>query len=58
MLEPEAVRVVPIRGHAPLWEVSLATPSNRPLTAAARALAAAATAGGAGPSAVLAEESA
>jgi DNA-binding transcriptional LysR family regulator len=56
MLEPEAVRVVPIRGHAPLWEVSLATPNNRPLTAAARALVAATTTGGAGPSAVLAEE--
>jgi DNA-binding transcriptional LysR family regulator len=56
VLEPEGVRIVPVRGHAPLWEVSLATPSNRPLTAAARAFAAAATGAGAERSAELAEE--
>jgi DNA-binding transcriptional LysR family regulator len=35
--EHEGVRFVPIRGRAPLWEVSLALPSNRPASAAARA---------------------
>ena len=33
------VRLVPVRGQAPQWEISLAVPSNRPLTAAARAFA-------------------
>jgi DNA-binding transcriptional LysR family regulator len=36
------VRQVPVRGSAPDWEVSLALPANRPVTAAARAFAAAA----------------
>jgi DNA-binding transcriptional LysR family regulator len=33
------VRHIPVRGKAPQWEISLALPSNRPLTAAARAFA-------------------
>ena len=33
------VRLVPVRGKPPQWEISLAIPSNRPLTAAARAFA-------------------
>jgi DNA-binding transcriptional LysR family regulator len=39
------VRLVPVRGKAPQWEISLAVPSNRPLTAAAQAFADAATSG-------------
>jgi DNA-binding transcriptional LysR family regulator len=39
------VRLVPVRGKAPQWEISLAVPSNRPLTAAARAFADAAASG-------------
>jgi DNA-binding transcriptional LysR family regulator len=35
--DSDAVRVVPLRGRAPLWEVSLATATNRPPSAAARA---------------------
>ena len=37
------VRIVPIRGRSPVWEISLATPANRPISAAARAFADAAT---------------
>ena len=37
------VRIVPIRGRSPVWEISLATPANRPMPAAARAFADAAT---------------
>jgi DNA-binding transcriptional LysR family regulator len=33
------VRLIPVRGRRLDWEVSLAVPSNRPLTAAARAFA-------------------
>jgi len=33
------VRHIPVRGKAPQWDISLALPSNRPLTAAARAFA-------------------
>jgi hypothetical protein len=39
VLEPGGINLVAIRGHAPLWEVSLATPANRPVTATARAFA-------------------
>jgi DNA-binding transcriptional LysR family regulator len=35
--ERDGVRLVALRGRAPLWEVSLAMPANRPVTAAARA---------------------
>ena len=35
----ENVALVPIRGRRPQWEISLALPSNRPVTAAARAFA-------------------
>jgi DNA-binding transcriptional LysR family regulator len=37
--ERDRVRLVALRGRAPLWEVSLAMPANRPVTAAARAFA-------------------
>ena len=33
------IRLVPVRGSTPQWEVSIALPSNRPPTAAARAFA-------------------
>ena len=35
----ERVALVPVRGRSPLWEISLATPTNRPVSAAARAFA-------------------
>jgi len=41
----ENVRFVPVRGKGPQWEISLALPSNRPVTVAARAFADAATSG-------------
>jgi DNA-binding transcriptional LysR family regulator len=41
------VRLVPVGGRAPVWPVSLATPANRPMTAAARAFADATVAAGA-----------
>lgn len=39
MAPGDNVRLVPVRGKAPQWEISLAVPANRPLTAAARAFA-------------------
>jgi DNA-binding transcriptional LysR family regulator len=33
----ENLRLVPVRGKGPQWEISLALPANRPVTAAARA---------------------
>jgi DNA-binding transcriptional LysR family regulator len=41
----EGLRLVPVRGKAPHWEISLGVPSNRRLTAAARAFADAAARG-------------
>jgi DNA-binding transcriptional LysR family regulator len=41
------VRQVAVRGHSPQWDVALALPANRPVTAAARAFAAAGRAVGA-----------
>jgi DNA-binding transcriptional LysR family regulator len=41
----ENLRLVPVRGKAPHWEISLALPSNRPVAAAARAFADAAASG-------------
>lgn len=35
----ENIRLVPLRGNTPQWEISIALPSNRPPTAAARAFA-------------------
>ncbi len=37
--DSERVALVPVRGRSTLWEISLATPTNRPVSAAARAFA-------------------
>jgi DNA-binding transcriptional LysR family regulator len=41
VVDSDRVVMVPVRGRSPLWEISLATPTNRPVSAAARAFAAA-----------------
>ncbi len=42
VVDSDRVVMVPVHGRSPLWEISLATPTNRPVSAAARAFAAAA----------------